>query len=208
MLYSFLLPGLGQQMAGRGARARVFYAVEAGIWTSFVAYRLQGASRRDRVIEFAEFAGGVDPAGKDDEYWRTVAQFERSDPGPFSANEFVRREARALYPGNLEAQQRYFEANGYFGGETWDWQNADNLARFQALRSRSIDSYDRSELSIAAAIAHRLLSMIDAARVASSANRAARDRAVDDSRFAPRLGMKMMRDGDDRVPVLTLKTSF
>lgn len=208
-LFSLLVPGLGQQMAGHAERARVFYAVEAGIWTSFVAFRLQGDARTDRYREFAEFAAGVDPSGKGDDYWRTIAQFERSDPGPFSANEFVRRQARAMYPDDIEAQQRYFQENGYFGQSTWDWQNADNLARYRSLRSKSIDSYDRANLSIAAAIAHRLLSMIDAARTASSTNKAAREKAAaDDGRFEPHFGMKMVRDGNDRVPMLTFKTSF
>ncbi len=209
MLYSLLLPGLGQQMAGRAERARVFYAVEAGIWATFVTFRLQGDARTDRYIEFAEFAGGVDPSGKDSDYWRTIAQFERSDPGPFSANEFIRRQARAIYPDDIEAQHRYLENNGYFNDRAWDWQNADNLARYQKLRSRSIDAYDRADLSIAAAIAHRLVSMIDAARMASKANREASEKAAsEEDRFNPRFGMKLVRDGHDRVPMLTFKTSF
>ncbi|HEX7878141.1 MAG TPA: hypothetical protein VF720_01950, partial [Candidatus Eisenbacteria bacterium] len=173
MLYSLLLPGLGQQAAGRGERARVFYAIEAGIWTSFAIFRVQGDQRQDRYIEYAEFTAGVDASGKDDDYWRTLAQYERSDPGPASANEFVRRQARALYPGDIVAQQQYFADNGYFENDTWDWQNSDNLARYQSLRSSSLDSYDKAELSIFAAIANRVVSVIDAARVAGQANREA-----------------------------------
>jgi hypothetical protein len=209
MLYSLLIPGLGQQAAGRGERARVFYAIEAGIWTSFAVFRIQGDDRRDRYIDYAEFAAGADASGKDDDYWRTLAQYERSDPGPGSANEFVRRQARALYPDDLAAQQRYFEENGYFGEETWDWQNADNLAKYRELRTKSLDSYDRAELSIFAAIANRVISVIDAARVANQANRApASGEKERGGNPLQHLGFKLHRDGDDRVPMLTWKTKF
>jgi hypothetical protein len=212
MLYSLLLPGLGQQAAGRGERARVFYAIEAGIWTSFAIFRIQGDQREDRYIEYAEFTAGVDAAGKDDDYWRTLAQYERSDPGPASANEFVRRQARALYPGDIVAQQQYFADNGYFENDTWDWQNADNLAQYQMLRSKSLDSYDKAELSIFAAIANRVVSVIDAARVAGQANREASSPGRKDSggigNPLNHLGFKMQKDGDDRVPMVTWKMKF
>jgi hypothetical protein len=209
MLYSLLIPGLGQQVIGREERARVFYGVEAAIWTSFVAFRLQGDGRRDRYIDFAEFNAAVSAEGKDDTYWRTIAQYERSDPGPFSANELVRRQARALYPGDFDRQQQYISENSYVGDDAWDWQNADNLARYRDLRSRSIDSYDRAEFSIAMAIAHRIVSMIDAARLAGSINRAAQANQEPGS-LAPKgsFGFKLETDGDDRVPMLTYKLKF
>lgn len=210
MLYSLLIPGLGQQVIGREERARVFYGVEAAIWTSFVAFRLQGDGRRDRYIDFAEFNAAVSADGKDDTYWRTIAQYERSDPGPFSANELVRRQARALYPGDRERQEQYISENSYLGDDAWDWQNADNLARYRDLRSRSIDSYDRAEFSIAMAIAHRIVSMIDAARLAGSINRAAHSDNQSQGSLKPRghFGFKLETDGDDRVPMLTYKLKF
>jgi hypothetical protein len=209
MLYSLLIPGLGQQVIGREERARVFYGVEAAIWTSFVAFRLQGDGRRDRYIDFAEFNAAVSSGGKDDTYWRTIAQYERSDPGPFSANELVRRQARALYPGDLDRQKEYISENSYLGDDAWDWQNADNLARYRQLRSRSIDSYDRAEFSIAMAIAHRIVSMIDAARVAGSINKAqAAKPGSNPLEPRGRFGMKLESDGDDRVPMLTYKLTF
>jgi len=212
MLYSLILPGLGQQAAGRQSRANVFYAVEAGIWTSYAVFRIQGDQQQDRYIEYAEFTAGANGDGKDDDYWRTLAQYERSDPGPGSANEYIRRQARALYPGDRAAQEAYFADNGYFENETWDWQNADNLARYQGLRSNSLDSYDKAEFSIFAAIANRVVSVIDAARVAGKANRAAAEARKDTGGgigdAIKHLGFKMKKDGDDRIPMVTWKMKF
>jgi hypothetical protein len=209
MLYSLLLPGLGQQMAGKDERARIYYGIELAIWTAWAANRMEGHARKDRFIEFAQQEAGVGTGDRNDDYWRTISQFERSDPGPASANEYVRRQARSLYPGDRAAQQAYLEQNGYFGGRAWDWQNADNLGRYRFLRSQSLDSYHRAQYSIGLAIVHRLISMVDAVRVAGKINRA---RAGHGEQGATeprgRFGLALMNDGRNRVPVLTYRTSF
>jgi hypothetical protein len=212
MLYSLLLPGLGQQAAGRDERARVFYAIEAGIWTSFAIFQIQGHNQEERFIEYAEMTAGVEPDDKDDDYWREIANFERSDPGPGSANELVRRQARALYPGDKEKQDQYVQDNGYFGADAWDWQNADNLARYADLRSKSLDSYDKAQISIFAALANRLVSVIDAARVARQANTAAAGQSKAKETLVgealEHFTIRMQKDGSERVPVLAWRTRF
>lgn len=207
MLYSLLLPGLGQQYAGRAERARVGYAVEAAIWASFITFRVQESQREDRYVEFAERFAGAEPAGKNDDYWRTIANFERADGDAGSANELIRRQARALYPDDRAAQQAYEQANGYFGDRAWDWQTSDNLARYRQLRGRALDSGDRATYSIALALVHRVISVIDAARVAHQANKAASGQS---KLLEPRgrLGIKLAREAGHTVPLLTYKATF
>lgn len=208
MLYSLLLPGLGQQYAGRPERARLSYVIEGAIWTSFAAFRIQSSHQKDRFIEFAQRFGGVNPAGKDDEYWRLIANYQESEGDAGSANEFVRRQARALYPDDRAAQQAYEQANGYFGDMAWDWQTSDNLARYKQLRSRSIDSRDRGRYSIALALVHRVVSVIDVARIAHLANRPA-DTGQRDA-LAPRgqFGLALGGDAEGTVPLLTYHATF
>lgn len=207
MLYSLLLPGLGQQYAGRAERARVGYAVEAAIWASFLTFQIQKGQREDRYVEFAERFAGASASGKDAEYWRTLANFERSEGDAGSANELIRRQARALYPDDREAQQAYEQSNGYFGDRAWDWQTSDNLARYRQLRGRALDSEDRATYSIALALVHRVISVVDAARVAHQANKAASGQ----SRLLEprgRLGLKLARAQGHTVPLLTYKATF
>lgn len=207
MLYSLILPGLGQHYSGRKERARVGFAVEAAIWASFLAFNVQEGQREDRYIEFAERFAGVETSGKDSDYWRTIANFERAEGDAGSANELVRRQARALYPDDRAAQQAYEQANGYFGDRVWDWQTSDNLARYRQLRGRAIDSGDRATYSIALALVHRVISVIDAARVANQANKAA---AGQTNLLEPRgrLGFKLAREEGRTIPLLTYKATF
>jgi hypothetical protein len=171
MLFSLLLPGLGEHYLGHTGRAKVFFATEGLIWTSFAVFRVQGAHREDLYREYAEVHAGVSPRD-DDDFYRQIGNFNSSD-GPYSANEVVRRQARAIYPNNPDAQQSYFDENAYTGDNAWNWSDPSIREQYRDLRSSSLDAFHRSELSIGAAVANRLLSIIDAGILASKLNRAA-----------------------------------
>ena len=88
MLLSLALPGLGELRTGHEKRAVIHFAAEAAVWTTFIVYRLQGGLRKDDYIEYAEvYAGVEDGDGQSDGYYKNLASYMRSDPGPDSYNE-------------------------------------------------------------------------------------------------------------------------
>jgi hypothetical protein len=163
MLYSLLLPGLGEQYLGHTGRAKGFFVAEGGIWTAFAIFRSQGAHRKDLYKEFAEVNAGVKQRNNDD-YYRIVGNYLSSD-GPFSANEFVRRQARALWPGvdeaSRKAREQYLQENGYFGDNSWAWPDVETLIAYQRMRKSSLDAYHRADLTVGLLLANRLLSVLD-----------------------------------------------
>ncbi len=169
MLYSLLLPGMGEAYLGHSTRAKGFLVAEGGIWTSFFVFRSQGAHRKDLYREYAKVNAGV-AERNDDEFYRIVGNYISSD-GPFSANEQVRRDARALYPNDRAAQDAYYAENAYAGDDTWTWNTADELIRFQELRKSSLDAYHRRDLSIGLMVANRLLSVLDVGILAARSTR-------------------------------------
>ncbi len=164
LLLSTLLPGAGQYYAGRTTRAKVFFLAEAAIWTSFVVFQVQGHLRQDSYIEYAELTAGVDAEDKPEEFYRALGQYMRSDPGPSSYNEDIRREARALYPDDRQAQERYLQENGYFGGDAWEWQSAEDQAHYKSLRKKSLFSFEKATYMLGLAVANRVIAAMDAAR--------------------------------------------
>ena len=164
LLLSVGLPGAGQYYSGRTTRAKVFFLAEAAIWTSFVVFEVQGHLRKDNYIEFAELTAGVNAEGKPDDFYRALGQYMRSDPGPASYNEDVRREARQLYPNDKQAQEQYLQENGYFGADAWEWQSAEDQAHYKSLRKKSQFSYEKAKYMLGLAVANRLLAAMDAAR--------------------------------------------
>ena len=169
MLYSLLLPGLGEYYLGHTTRAKAFFVAEGAVWTAFTVFRVQGNHRRELYREYAEINAGV-PVRDDDDYYRVIGNFDSAD-GPYSANEQVRREARAIYPNQPDKQEEYFQDHAYLGDNAWEWGGTDQRLRFKDMRSSSIDSYHRADLSIGLAVANRILSVLDAGVLAARQHR-------------------------------------
>ncbi|HET9232540.1 MAG TPA: hypothetical protein VFP10_00175 [Candidatus Eisenbacteria bacterium] len=159
ILYSLLLPGLGEYALGHHDRAKVFFVAEGAIWTSYAVFQIQGSHRKDLYKEFADVNAGVSPRD-DDDFYRTIGNYIASD-GPFSANEQVRREARANYPDSRADQEEYFEENAYTGNDAWAWESEAALEAYQDMRDASESAYHKSEFSLGLAIANRLISVVD-----------------------------------------------
>jgi hypothetical protein len=198
MLYSLVLPGLGEYYLGHTGRAKGFFVAEGAIWTSFAVFRVQGAHRRTLYKEFASAHAGVSERN-DDEFYRIIGNFVSSD-GPFSANEQVRRQARALYPNDPAQQQAFFDENAYTGDNAWQWESQDLMNRYQDLRSSSLDAFHRSDLSIGLLVANRLLSVIDAGILGAKARNAALGQA--------RLSWDVTADADGPGATVTLSRAF
>jgi hypothetical protein len=190
---SLLLPGAGQQYLGNHARARTMYAAEAGVWSAFACFRIQGDNRKDRYEQMAELFAGVS-GHMDDEYYRALSYYLTSD----DYNIDVMREARFRYPQDREKQLEYFEANAVFGDDGWEWQSPEYQSEFARIRTASKQSYRRAVLSTGFAVLNRVVSLIDVYltfRLDDTGN----------SSFHPQL--KADRNGDDGFRVY-LSTSF
>lgn len=182
MLASLALPGLGELRTGANNRAIMHFAAEAAVWISFVVFRIQGDLRKDDYIEYAEVYAGVQrpgaqavspPEGRfvavsrtfsyDDDYYRNLSRYRRSDPGPNSYNEKeVREVARVLFPDDPQARQRYIKEHeiGHDDPRAWSWESDEHWAFYRELRRSSQLSYQRSRFSIAAAVANRIISVV------------------------------------------------
>jgi len=169
MLMSLILPGTGELYLGSPGRAAIFFVAEAAIWTSYFVFTSEGNHRQDLYREFASIHAGL-PAREDDEFYRVLSNFISAD-GPYSANERVRREARALYPNDRSKQDEYFAENAFAGDDAWEWDTDASFERFQEMRSASLDSYQYANMSLGLLVANRLISVVDTGLLAASKNR-------------------------------------
>ena len=92
LLLSLALPGAGQQYLGNHARARTMYVAEAGVWSAFAYFRIQGDNRKDRYKEIAELFAGAE-GSRDDDYTDEddiyTDEGNTANPVPDSANDTV-----------------------------------------------------------------------------------------------------------------------
>jgi hypothetical protein len=167
VLYSLAMPGWGDLYAGHPTRAKVFFATEAAIWTSFIVLRVQGHVREDSYHEFATHFAGLNSTDHSDDFYRTVGEYGSSDA--YEAD--IKREGRAIlfYDTNVEALEQYYLDNRHDDFEPWQWSTFDRRVEYRQIRSSSRLSYRRSWYSVAAAAANRIVSAVFAVHAVKSA---------------------------------------
>lgn len=168
MLLSCAVPGLGEMYVGETTRGGWFMATEAGIWLGYGAFQVQAGMREDDYKEFAEIYADVD-AGSSSDYLSDIGDYIRNE-GDRSYNESVRREARSLFPDDLDAQAAYLAANGYFGDDAWDWGSKDIFYEYRDLRRDASQSERNAFYMTGLAVLNRVLSAVDSAWMARRHN--------------------------------------
>ena len=139
-------------------------------------FRTQGGHREDLFREYAQAKAGVS-VRDDDEFYRIVGNFVAAE-GPYSANEQIRRQARALFPGDREQQDAYIEDHIYTGNDAWRWDSEEERDRFKSMRNSSLDAYHRANLTLGLLVADRLLSVVDVGLISARGRSRGPDQAT------------------------------
>jgi hypothetical protein len=175
LLYSLLLPGLGELSMGEKGRATGFFIAEGLIWTNFAYWTVAGNMRQDDYVEQAQLNAGVGVSQESDDYWRLVGQFSSSSgEGPGSYEEELRREARDTYPSDPAAQDAFVAEHLPTGDRAWSWSTAALQASYVDTRESSNRAHNKAKYSFAAAILNRVVSVIDVQFLRHKAAKAAR----------------------------------
>ena len=158
VLYSFLLPGLGDHYLGRPDRARLFWLAEATIWTSFIVFEVQGYLREDGYQEYALAFAGISSTDHSDDYYRIISQYNSA--ADYEA--FIKQEGRFdLYPDdNYQNLEQYYLTERVSDFEPWLWPSDENRRAFRDIRQGSRLARRRALYSVAAAVANRLVSSL------------------------------------------------
>lgn len=163
MLQSLTVPGWGEATLGQKRSALAFGLLEAGIWGSFTAFRIQERMRRETYQRTASLYAGIDLSHRDEEYRRVVGFYISSD----EYNQLVvRRNAANLYFGDPAAYDAYIAEHELKGADTWAWDSDESQLRYRTERKRTERAALRANAALGVAIANRILSAIHVARYA------------------------------------------
>jgi hypothetical protein len=148
-LRSLLIPGWGQKAVGAKTSARTFFVAELALWTGFAALQIRGNWLEDDYRLFATTHAGVDPQGKNKDYFVDVGNFNNIDD--YNNAQLRNRDATSLYdPASFH----------------WQWDSETNRRRFDDLRVRSEQAFSNSSFLVAGVFANHVISGIHAAHVA------------------------------------------
>lgn len=169
MLYSALVPGLGEMYSQDYSRGAIFLAAESAIIFSY--FRMK--SERDWVINsYKQYAFSVVGVSKDmdDAYYQLIQNYMSSE----EYNDNIIRDARnyfLIYNEDQEGYDAYLEANLIPEENSWHWDNNKEWSEYTKLRLTKQDYEIYSNFAFAAAILNRIISVIDSAMEAKKFNR-------------------------------------
>ena len=153
-LYSALLPGLGEHYVGHKTKAKIFFAAEVTTWLSYIALHTYGNWKKDDMIQIANEKAGAALEGKSDEFNDWVGYYGSSD------------EFNSL--GRVSDPDRVYLSQE---DEYWQWSSEADQEAYRTYKNSSRDAYRQADFMIVAAVASRIISIIDAVRDAKRHNR-------------------------------------
>jgi hypothetical protein len=166
-VYSLLLPGMGELYADGFASGKYFLAGEAALWLTYVVFDTYGNSLRDDARAYAAAHAGVNPSGKNDQFYVDIGNFLTL--ADYNEKKLRDRSLDAVYTPD--------------SGFDWQWESdaARSLYRSQRISSENI--YNDRKYVIAAVIVNHVLSAINAGRAATRYNSAV-ENALGDLRIS------------------------
>jgi len=165
ILASMALPGTGQMMLGSAKRGEALLWLDGTLWALWSGFSWYSSSREHDARLYAGREAGADLAVKESHYHRALEQYDNSD----QYNEGVRSDARDIYPDDPERQHAYYESQGYFGSEVWNWSSDSARFRYWGTRRAGRDAALNAQFAVGALLLNRLVGIVDCALFAGRA---------------------------------------
>lgn len=153
VIYSLLLPGMGELYAESYGSGVYFTVAEGLSWGALFGYNYYSDWQKDNYQGFASSNADVNPAEKDADYYANIGKY-------MDIEEYNR--AKAL---NREFDKMYdAETAG------WEWDSNVERERYRTMWEESEQASNNIQLVVGAMIVNRIVSAINAVRLVSNYN--------------------------------------
>ena len=155
ILYSALLPGMGELYAGRYDSGKYFTIAEGVLWGAFTGFELYGNWQQNNYKSFAQSNGGVNLNGKNSDYFANIANYQNI----------------LDYNKAMDLQGTY---NLLYNTSTfyWNWGDDNQRKAYKSMWTSSEQTNNNIRFVVGAMILNRLISAINAVRFVSAYNKA------------------------------------
>ncbi len=161
ILYSVLLPGMGELYAGDYSIGKYFTMTDVALWLTLYGVNYYGDMKRDDYIAFAQLHAGVNPSGKDDTYWGTIGNYDNIN----------------IYNDEMELMREYdkvYDLNTHF----WSWDEVANRKKYRSMRNSSETAYNNVKFVVSALILNRVASAVNAVITVKKQNAAVEESSM------------------------------
>lgn len=162
-LYSLLVPGMGELYAGGFSSGRYFLIAEGALWITYAGFTIRGDAQQNDARAYAISGAGIDPAGKDDQFYIDIGNF-------LTTEEYNDKQLRDREPDKV-----YDRTAGY----GWDWTSDATRQTYKSERLAAENTINNRKFVVTAILINHVISAINAARVAVLHNKAI-DQALGD----------------------------
>lgn len=155
VVYSLLLPGMGELYAENFSSGKYFLITDAGLWLGYGGFRYYGQWLRTDARSYATQYAGANFDGKDEAFEVNMGNFNSLEE--YNEAKLRNREFDKLY----DAQSTY----------AWQWESDASRLQFKDQRIRSDEVFQSSRFVIGALVLNRIISAFSAGRAAAAYNR-------------------------------------
>ncbi|MCB2205957.1 hypothetical protein KQI65_14545 [bacterium] len=154
VLYSLVLPGMGELYAGRFDKGKYPLIIETGLWLGLVGVNSYGNWVEDDARLYAIQHAGIQTAGKDDNFFVDIENYQ--DLYAYNNQMLIERRLDEVYPDEQEWR--------------WNWDSKDNRLDYKDQRIFADELHNGVTYFVLGMIANRIWSAIQAATAVNSYN--------------------------------------
>lgn len=149
ILYSALLPGMGEYYAGDYSLGRYFTIADAGFFLTYAGVQTYSKWQTDNYKAFAKSKGGVS-GNFDDDYFANIGAYM----------------SIANYNDDMSFQRRFSEM--YAPERFWEWTTQGDRKTYRGMWTSAQEANNNLRFVVGALIVNRIVSIINAVRVVSA----------------------------------------
>jgi hypothetical protein len=154
ILYSLLLPGMGELYADNYSSGIYFTVADGICWGVFAGFNIYGNWQEKNYRSFAESNAGANLDGKESDFFANMGSFLSVDE--YNKTQELNREFGKVYD-----RIKYF----------WEWSNHDQRKEYREMWSSSESAFTNLRFAAGALVLNRLISAINAVRSVSNYNK-------------------------------------
>lgn len=154
ILYSAVLPGMGELYAGNYSSGKYFTISEASLWLVYFGMDYHAGLKKDNYLAYAKTFGGVDVANKDEDFFANIGNFG-------SIEDY--NDDRSFY--------RRFNEMYNDPSYNWRWNSDGERRAYRRLWVSSQQTIINMRFATGALILNRLMSIINAVRLVNVYNK-------------------------------------
>jgi len=169
MLMSAVLPGTGEIYAGNLSRGVFFITTDLLIMFNANRYSNEIKWLQNSYKQFALSKAGV-PQNRDSQYYNLIQRWYSSDEYNAAVELYYRNQGMydANDPNLYNDSIEYYRIEGDY---TWQWQSVSDWTHYKYIRRDKQTMVMSQKLAIGAAIANRVISVLDAAFITKAQNK-------------------------------------